>query len=215
MRALEVDARGVRSCEADQIRLRMAGLGFAPPGPAPRARAPAGDRIAVSALVGAFSAPLPSVRAQVGHQGVVSAACVQLTGLRTQVRDTIPAESLTAVRALGRGGLAGVAHALAAEGGLGLRVDGDALPVPYHVQIALAQLAVEPVCAATTGCVWRIVAAGTVGRVLAVPCGHRPGRAAAVVGEVVHPGVDAIRRGLRDGRPVPLRADHGPPARLA
>ncbi|MDG4862924.1 AIR synthase-related protein [Streptomyces sp. T-3] len=215
VRVLDVDTRVVRAGEADQIYLLASGLGLAPPGPAPRAQTRAGDRIVVSAPLGSFGAHLLSARAQLGHEGVLSAGCVQLAGLLTQVRDAVPAESMRAVRALGRGGLAGALHSLAAETGLGLRVDEEALPVPYEVQIALAQLAVEPVYAATTGCVCLIVAAESMERVLAVLRSHPHGRAAAAVGEVVTPGVAAVQLVLPDGRPVPLRADQGPPARLA
>lgn len=210
----DVDARVVRAGEADQIYLHTAGLGVRRDalGEAP---VRAGDRLVVSAPLGGFGAHLLSVRAQLGHESVVAADCVPLASLLAQVRGAAPAGALRLVRTVGRGGLAAALHACADGTAVGLRVEEEALPVAYEVRVALDQLAVDPVHAATAGCVCLVVAAEALDEVLAALRAHPRGRGAAVVGEVVPAGAALVELVRTDGRSVPLRAEPEPPARLA
>jgi hydrogenase expression/formation protein HypE len=212
---LDVDARVVRAGEADQIYLHTAGLGVVRPGAGQETAPRAGDRLLVSAPIGGFGAHLLSARARLGHEGVVSAECVPLAGLLEQVRGAQAGSVLRAVRTVGREGLAGALHAYAAGTGLGMRLDEAALPVHYEVRVALDELGVEPVHAATVSCVCLVVAAEAADDVLAALRAHPYGRDAAVVGEVTPPGRHPVELARADGRTTPLRPVPEPPARMA
>jgi hydrogenase expression/formation protein HypE len=212
---LDVDARVVRAGEADQIYLHTAGLGVLSPGAGQETPPRAGDRLLVSAPLGGFGAHLLSARARLGHEGVVSAACVPLAGLLEQVRGARADGALRAVRVVGRAGLAGTLHAYASATGLGMRVREAALPVHYEVRVALDELGVEPVHAATVSCVCLVVSAEAADDVLAALRAHPYGRDAAVVGEVTPPGRHPVELALVDARTIPVRAAAEPPARLA
>jgi hydrogenase expression/formation protein HypE len=212
---LDVDARVVRAGEADQIYLHTAGLGVLPAGAGQETPPRAGDRLLVSAPLGGFGAHLLSARAGLGHEGVVSAECVPLAGLLEQVRGAGAGDALRAVRVVGRAGLAGALHGYAAGTGLGMRVEEVALPVHYEVRVALDELGVDPVHAATASCVCLVVAAAASDDVLAALRAHPYGRDAAVVGEVTPPGRHPVELALADGRTTPLGPAPEPPARLA
>ncbi|WP_419992798.1 AIR synthase-related protein [Streptomyces boninensis] len=211
---MDVDTRVVRAGEADQIYLHTAGLGVRRPtrdGPEPRS----GDRLIVSAPLGGFGAHLLSVRASLGHESVISPGCAPLVGLLGQVRGAVPTGALRAVRTVGRGGLAATLLAYAGDTGLGLRINEDALPVRYEVQVALNELGVDAVQAATAGCVCLIVAPEAAELALAALRRHPCGQDAAVVGEVVPAGAVAVELVRADGRATALSAESVPPARLA
>ncbi|MEU6996243.1 AIR synthase-related protein [Streptomyces sp. NPDC046465] len=211
---VDVDARVVRAGEADQIYLHTAGIGLVR-SPAPGAAARAGDRLVVSARLGGFGAHVLSVRDRLGHESVVSGGCVPLSGLLGRVREAMPAGAVRAVRSVGRGGLAAVLRSYAQETGLGLRVREAALPVQYEARVALDMLGVDPLDAATAGCVCVVVAADAVDALLAVLRAHPCGREAAVVGEVAGPGADPVLVVPADGRPAAPAARREAPARLA
>jgi hydrogenase expression/formation protein HypE len=179
-----------------------------PGGPGPRP----GDRLVVSAPLGGFGAHLLSVRAALGHESVIAPGLAPLAQLLGQVRGAAPAGALRAVRTVGPGGLAATLHAYAHDTGLGLRVDEEALPVPYEVQVALDQLGVDAVQAATAGCVCLIVAPEWAEALLAVLRAHPRGRQGAVIGQMLPAAAVELLRA--DGRAVPLRAEPEPPARL-
>lgn len=216
VRVVDVDARVVRAGEADQIYLHTTGIGLrrSPAAPAPRARA--GDRLVVSAPLGGFGAHVLSVRARLGHESVISSGCHPLTGLLERARGAVRQGALRAVRTVGRGGLAAALGAYADESGLGLRVREAALPVQYEARVALDALGVEPVHAASAGCVLVVVAAEAVDVLLAALRAHPCGREAAVVGEVVRrPGTGPVVLVPAEGSPVALGAAAQAPARLA
>ncbi|MFK4070916.1 AIR synthase-related protein [Streptomyces sp. NPDC029674] len=211
---LDVDARVVRAGEADQIYLHTTGLGHRPPG-APAPRAAPGDRLVLSAPLGGFGAHVLSVRGGLGYESVIPGGCVPLTGLLARAREAVPQGALRAVRAVGRGGLAAVLRAYAAETGHGLRVDEAALPVRYETRIALEVLGVDPVHAATAGCALFVVAAGAVDPLLTAVRADPCGRAAAVVGEVTRTGAAPVALASATGLAAPLRAEREPPVRPA
>ncbi|KKD02211.1 AIR synthase-related protein, partial [Streptomyces sp. WM6386] len=98
---------------------------------------------------------------------------------------------------------------------LGMRVEEVALPVHYEVRVALDELGVDPVHAATASCVCLVVAAEASDDVLAALRAHPYGRDAAVVGEVTPPGRHRVELALADGHTTPLGSAPEPPARLA
>ncbi|MEV7192616.1 AIR synthase-related protein [Streptomyces sp. NPDC093510] len=211
---MDADARVVRAGEADQIYLHTTGLGLLRP-PAAPPRPAAGDRLVLSAPLGAFGAHVLSVRAGLGYESVVPGGCVPLTGLYARARDAVPQGALRAVRAVGRGGLAAVLRAYAEETGRGLRVDEAALPVQYETRIALEVLGVDPVHAATASCALFVVAADAVDALLAAVRADPRGRGAAVVGDVGAPGGGPVVLVPADGPPIRLEADPQPPVRPA
>ncbi|MCX3059917.1 AIR synthase-related protein [Streptomyces beihaiensis] len=215
---LDVDARVVRAGEADQVHLHTTGLGVrrqVSPAAGTATGIGVGDRLVVSAPLGGFGAHLLSIRAALGHEGVVTTDCVPLASLLARVREAAPSGALRAVYTVGRGGLASALRTCARESGFGLRVDEEALPVRYETQVALDELAVDPVRAATAGCVCLVVAAESLDTVLAVLRAHPYGRDATVVGTVVPAGTPTVELVRADGRRDPLLADAGAPARLA
>ncbi|MET8690804.1 AIR synthase-related protein [Streptomyces sp. NPDC004732] len=215
VRVVDVDARVVRAGEADQLYLHTTGIGVRRSPAARAVPAGAGDRLVVSAPLGGFGAHVLSVRARLGHESVIPGGCVPLTGLLDRARGAVHHSALRAVRTVGRGGLAAALGAYADETGQGLRIWEAALPVQYEARVALDALGVEPVHAATAGCVLVVVAAEAADALLAAVRAHPCGREAAVVGEVVRPGPDPVVLVPEGGRPVALEAAAQAPARLA
>lgn len=214
-----VDVRVVRAGEADQVYVHTTGFGVVR---RPRDRGVqsasdgrVGDALLVSGALGGHGAHVLSARRSLGYEGVVSGDCAPLTGLLAQVRGAVPRDAVRAVRTVTRGGLAEALRGLAGAAGLAVRVAEAALPVRYEVRVALDALAIEPLDAATTGCVCLCVAAEHRDAALAALRAHPLGGEAAAVGELCAGPAGSVRLVRADGSgTVPVRPEPAPPARL-
>ena len=190
---LAVDARVVRAGETDQVYLQATGVGVHTGAPLDAADARPGDQIVVSGRIGGHGAHLLSAREGLGYESIVHDDCAPLADLLAVVRAGAPSGAVRAARHVSRGGLVSALHAYAGGTGLEMRVDEGALPVQYEARLVLDAVGVAPVQAPSEGCLCLLVGAGETGPVLAALRGHRRGRHAAVVGEVL---------GRPDGAPV-------------
>lgn len=185
VRVAAVDARVVRAGEADRLTFVATGFGTFTRPPLSVADLRPGDRILVSAPLGSHAVHVLSLRAGLGFEYHVPSDVAPLGGLVEAVRTALPSGALRAAGTVGEGGLAAVLREFAAGSGRALRVDEAALPVPYGAREAFDVLGLDPLYAAGAGCVCLVVDPAAQAAALAALRGHRNGRLAAAVGEVV------------------------------
>lgn len=174
------DTKVVRRGEGGGLYLAVTGVGQrargAPPGPA---EAREGDRLLVSGPVGDHGIAVLLAREEFGLSGELASDCASVLGLAQAL---LPLPGLRCMRDPTRGGLATVAHELCRASGLGVVLDGAAVPIRPAVQSVCDMLGYDPLYLACEGRVVAVVAARDAATALAAWRALPEGRDAAIVG---------------------------------
>ena len=182
VRIITGDTKVVPAGKGGGIYLNTAGVGRAAPGlRLSPSRMRAGDRVLVSAPVGAHGLAVLAARESLPVGPALLSDCANLHPLCAALGALGPA--LRCMRDATRGGLAAVLNELAGAAGLGLAVTEQDIPVEGTVAAAASLLGLNPLEIANEGVLVAVVAAGAAERALGILRGLPLGSRAREVGE--------------------------------
>lgn len=183
VRVITGDTKVVPAGKGGGIYINTSGVGRATPGlELSPARIRAGDRVLVSAAVGAHGLAVLAARESLAIGTTLHSDCANLHPLCAGLAELGPA--LRCMRDATRGGVAAVLNELAAAG-LGMEVLEDAFPIRPTVATAANLLGLNPLEIANEGVLVAVVAAGAEAQALRILRGHPLGREACGVGAAV------------------------------
>jgi hydrogenase expression/formation protein HypE len=196
--------------EVDGIVLNTAGFGLTRRVVRDNGLRP-GDRLLVTGTVGDHGLAIMTRRRDLKLEGELRSDVAPLNGL---VRAALQAggDAVVALKDPTRGGLASVLHEFAAKAGVGVLLDGPAVPLSPEVQAAGEILGIDPLVVANEGKAVLGVRPEAADRVLAALRAHPLGRRAAIVGTAIaeRPGNVILDTGLGrrllpevEGEPLP------------
>lgn len=201
------DTKVVDRGKGDQIFINTAGLGLIREGVAihPK-RARPGDKIIVSGEIAVHGIAIMSVRDGLEFETEIRSDTAPLNGLVETILKVCP--DVHVLRDPTRGGLTSSLNEIAQQANVGILLDEAAIPISEEVKGACEILGLDPLHVANEGKLLAIVAADEASAVLAAMRGHRYGRAAAIIGEVVatHPGMVTMKTRIGGSRVVDMLA---------
>ncbi len=199
------DTKVVGRGGADRLFINTAGVGVVPEGvDISAAYARPGDKVILSGSIGDHGVAVLSQREGLRFHTPVPSDCAPLNGL---VAAMLAASSnIHCLRDPTRGGLAVTLNDFAERSKAGIVIEEGAIPVAAAVQAACELLGLDPLYVANEGKLVAVVPPEDAGAVLAAMKGHRYGRAAAVIGEVVapHPGRVVMKTALGASRIIDM-----------
>ncbi|MDE2371063.1 MAG: hydrogenase expression/formation protein HypE [Burkholderiales bacterium] len=180
------DTKVVEQGKGDGVFIATTGIGFLP-----RERriggalARPGDRILVSGTMGDHGVAVMSLRENLSFETAIVSDTAALHGLVATLLAAVPEGAVRTLRDPTRGGLATTLNEIAAQSGVGMRLQEAAIPVRRQVEAACELLGLDPLYIANEGKLIAIVAPEQADAALAALRGHALGADAAIVGEVV------------------------------
>ena len=183
VRIVAGDTKVVPRGQGGGIYLTTTGIGVRPTGSALGfQQVQPGDKLLVSGPVGDHGAAVMLAREDFELKGAISSDCASVLPL-TQTATRVA--GLRFMRDPTRGGLATVAHELAAATGLGVRLAETAIPVRDAVRSVCEILGFDPYFLACEGRVVAVAAADSANDLLARWAALPQGSDAAIIGEIV------------------------------
>ena len=201
------DTKVVDQGSADGLFVNTAGVGPLPEGTEVSGwGARPGDWVILSGTIGDHGIAVLSRREGIGFSTTLLSDCAPLNGLVARMLAASP--RVHAMRDPTRGGLATTLNEIAAQSGVSIRIEEEAVPVRPEVRGACDMLGMDPLYVANEGKVVAMVHPDDAGAVLQAMRGHRYGKDAAVIGEVraEHPGRVVMRTALGASRIVDMLA---------
>lgn len=175
--------------QADGVFITTTGVGELLPGVSPAgAKAAPGDKILVTGDIGRHGCTILLARDSFGIDADVTSDCAPLWGAAEALLTAAPDTHV--IRDATRGGVGTVLYEIAAESGVGIRLDSAAIPVAPPVRGVCGLLGLEPLYLACEGRLVVIVPESDAPAALAALRGTRYASGAAMIGEVTaaHPG---------------------------
>ena len=189
------DTKVVDRGKGDGVFINTAGLGLIPPGVqiAPR-RARPGDAVVINGAIAVHGIAIMSVREGLEFETALLSDSAPLHELVARMLD-LSGEQIHVLRDPTRGGVASALNEIAAQAGIGIRLDERAIPIAEEVRGACEILGLDPLYVANEGKCLAIVARESAEAILATMRTHPLGHDAAIIGEVVddHPGKVFLR----------------------
>ena len=183
VRVITGDTKVVPAGKGGGIYLNTAGVGRANPRLSlSPARMREGDRVLVSAPVGAHGLAVLAARESLQVGASLSSDCANLHPLCAGLSALGPA--LRCMRDATRGGVAAVVNELASGSGLGLALVEEDFPVDGTVAAAAGLLGLNPLEIANEGVLVAVVDSEAAGRAIEILRAHPLGRQARCVGSV-------------------------------
>ncbi|HTY82317.1 MAG TPA: hydrogenase expression/formation protein HypE [Dehalococcoidales bacterium] len=197
------DTKVVDRGGADRLFINTAGIGIVPEGvniSASNARP--GDKVIVSGTVGDHGIAVLSQREGLKFESPVVSDCAPLNGLVKEMLGA--ARNIHCMRDPTRGGLVVTLNDFAERSEVGIEIHENNIPVGKAVKAACEMLGLDPLYIANEGKLVAIVPPSKAEAVLAAMKGHKYGKKAAVIGEVVkaHPGRVVMKTTLGASRIV-------------
>ncbi len=182
------DTKVVDRGKGDGVFINTSGVGVVLPGAriAPD-RARPGDVVLLSGTIADHGIAILSVREGLEFETELLSDSACLAGM-TQGLIEAAGEKIHVMRDPTRGGVASALNEIAAEAGVGIRLDETSLPVHREVRGACEILGLDPLYVANEGKCLVIADPSTAGKLLEVMRSHPVGREATVIGEVVEDG---------------------------
>ena len=201
------DTKVVEKGSGDGVFINTAGIGLAPPGMSlSAANARPGDRILLSGTLGDHGIAILSEREGIAFDTPAESDSAPLNGL---VREMLQATAgIRAMRDPTRGGLASTLYEIAAQSGVGMEIEEEAIPIREEVRGACELLGLDPLYVANEGKLVAIVAPDCADVVLAAMRRHPLGTRASAVGTVTaaHRGMVTMRTAFGTTRLVNMLA---------
>ncbi len=178
------DTKVVDRGKGDGIYINTTGIGLVPDGIeiSPR-RARPGDKIVLSGSIAEHGIAIMSVREGLEFETELESDSAALHGLVEAVLKAA-ANDVHVLRDPTRGGVASALNEIAAQAGVSIRIDEQAIPLEEQVRGACEILGFDPLYVANEGKCLAIVAAEAADAVLEAMQGDPHGRRAAIIGEV-------------------------------
>lgn len=200
------DTKVVDRGNADGLFVNTTGVGILHPGfrPRPEAARP-GDAVLVSGPLGRHGMAVMAVREGFSFESEITSDTADLAPLVAALRQGL-GDRVHVLRDATRGGVASALNEIAAAAGVGVALEGHAVPVPGPVEAACEMLGLDPLYVANEGVMVVFVEGGAAGAALEILRGFPQGREAAKVGDVVaaHPGTVVLRTGMGGTRVVDM-----------
>jgi hydrogenase expression/formation protein HypE len=196
------DTKVVDRGKGDQIFITTSGIGVVPDGRTLSIRnAQPGDKIILSGTMGDHGIAIMSVREGIEFETVLESDSAPLADLTATMLEACP--TIRCMRDPTRGGVSSTVNELADASVVGVRLVESAIPYRAEVRAACEMLGLDPLYVANEGKLLAIVPREDADRLLAVMRGHKLGRNAAIIGEIVaeHPGM-AVLKSLVGGERV-------------
>ena len=183
------DTKVVDRGKGDGVFINVSGVGLVPPGISisPR-RARPGDKVIVSGEVAVHGVAILSVREGLKFETTLETDSAPLNGM-VEALLAAAGEKVHVLRDPTRGGVATTLNEIAAQSGLGIRLDESAIPVGEEVRGACEILGLDPLYVANEGKCLVIVDPSAADAALETLRKHPLGARAAVIGAVTaeHP----------------------------
>ncbi len=178
------DTKVVERGKGDGVFITTTGVGVVPEGVSISGDlAEPGDAVLLSGTIGDHGVAIMSSRENLSFETTIESDSAALHGL---VADLVAGvDSIHVLRDPTRGGLATTLNEIAAQSGVGMQLDEEAIPVKPAVEAACELLGLDPLYVANEGKMICIVPRADADRALAIMRAHPLGRAAAIIGEVV------------------------------
>lgn len=200
------DTKVVERGKADGLYINTTGIGAlaADFRPAP-ARCRTGDVVIVSGPLGRHGIAVMTARGALGLDTDVTSDSAPLHGLVQDLRQRV-GDAVHTLRDATRGGIASALNEIAAQAGVGIRLEDHRIPVPVPVHAACEVLGLDPLYVANEGVLVASVAEEHADAALEALHGHPLGSGAAAIGRVVpdHAGMVVLATGLGGTRVVDM-----------
>ncbi len=179
------DTKVVDRGKGDGVYVNTTGVGLVRAGVevSPERAAP-GDRILVNGPIAEHGIAIMSMREGLEFETRLTTDSAALYPLVELLLDEM-ADDVRVLRDPTRGGLASALNEIAAQSGVGVRLDEESIPISDEVRGACEILGFDPLYVANEGKCLAIVAADRAQRALELWRSHPLGADAAVIGEVV------------------------------
>lgn len=177
-----------RGC-ADRLFINTSGVGLVPLGVEISGnRCRVGDKILLSGTMGDHGITLLGEREGLRFESPLRSDCAPLNALVAGMLDA--GGEVHALRDPTRGGVATSLNELAAASHAGIRVEEQSIPIHPAVEAACELMGFDPLYIANEGKLVAVVAPDHADDILRGMLGHRYGKEARIIGEVVaeHPG---------------------------
>jgi len=177
------DTKVIERGESDELYVNTTGIGELLPGVqlGPEQVKP-GDRIIINGPIGEHEAAIAVARGAYRFKGKAVSDCAALDGL---ILPLLAGSGIRLMRDPTRGGLATTLNEFAEATGLGFVIEEAALPISRHVHGVAELLGLSPLYMANEGKVVVVADKKVEEGLLAKMRGHRLGKQAASIGEVV------------------------------
>ncbi len=205
VRIVTGDTKVVGKGSCDGIFINTSGLGVVPAGVELSARKiQPGDKIILSGTLADHGMAVMTTREGLSFRSTVTSDTAALNGLTKLIRKICPA--VRCMRDPTRGGAATSLNEFAAAAGVGIKIDGQAVPVRPDVAGACEILGIDPLYVANEGKLLAVVPGECTAETLASIRGNPLGKDAVVLAEVVadHPGTVTLLTGLGAERIVDM-----------
>jgi hydrogenase expression/formation protein HypE len=179
------DTKVVERGKADGVFINTAGVGRVLPGVRLSGDACCpGDKVLVSGTIGDHGVAIMSLRKGLQFETTVESDSASLHTLVAAIVDAAGG-NLRCLRDPTRGGVAATLNELAAQSGVGMRLEEQRLPIRDQVQGACELLGLDPLNVANEGKLLAVVSDAAAPTVLAAMQAHALGADAAIIGEVI------------------------------
>ena len=189
------DTKVVERGSGDGMFINTTGLGLIPEGVRISAtRARPGDVVLINGSIADHGIAVMSVREGLEFETALTSDSAPLVDVVFSILDQV-GEQVHVLRDPTRGGVASALNEIAAQAGVGIRLEETRIPVGEAVRGACEILGLDPLYVANEGKFLTIVGPEAAEAVLATMRDHPLGQQAAVIGEVVadHPGKLLLR----------------------
>jgi hydrogenase expression/formation protein HypE len=178
------DTKVVERGKGDGVFITTTGIGVVPDGVRVSGDlAKPGDAVILSGTIGDHGVAIMSSRENLSFETTIESDSAALHGL---VADLVAGvDTIHVLRDPTRGGLATTLNEIAAQSGVGMQLDEDAIPVKPAVEAACELLGLDPLYVANEGKMICIVAGEDAEKALSIMRAHPLGEAAAIIGNVV------------------------------
>lgn len=189
------DTKVVDKGKGDGVFVNVSGIGLIPEGVSisPKRAAP-GDLILVSGEIATHGVAIMSVREGLRFETTLETDSAPLNGMVDALLSAL-GKRVHVLRDPTRGGVASTLNEIAAQAGVGIRLDERSIPVAEEVRGACEILGLDPLYVANEGKALVFVERSAADEALAVLRAHPYGTKAAIIGEVAadYPGKVLLR----------------------
>ena len=199
------DTKVVHRGSADKLFINTAGIGAVPEGVNISGRnAKVGDKVILSGTIGDHGIAVLSRREGLKFATTIESDSAPLGKLVARMLEA--SSNIHCLRDPTRGGLASTLNELAAQSGVGIRIEEEKTPVKEEVRSACDMLGLDPLYIANEGKLIAMVSPEDAERVLEAMRRNIYGRNAAIIGEVTltHPGRVVLKTGFGTSRIVDM-----------
>lgn len=179
------DTKVVEKNSADKIFINTSGVGIIPRERNISGRnARPGDVVIINGTVADHGIAVLSQRPELGLSVPVESDVRPLNSLVEAIFEAVPPQAIHVLRDPTRGGVATTLNEIAAQSGVIIRIEEEAIPVNEHVRGACEILGFDPLFVANEGKLLAVVDEAHADSVLEAMRNHPDGRDAAVIGQV-------------------------------